>query len=876
MHRSARLKQSCKKVLRRKSLHVEALEDRCTPTTFYVANAASFAITNDVGPVGLSAGDTVTWDPGTNTSFAGPVTNLTFGTNAFASIQDAVNAASAGDTIDVAAGTYSEKVTVNKAVTLDGAQFGHDGATGRPASPGESIMNANAGTTPFYLTASNVVLDGFTIQGVTNANVFGFGVLVGAGTSGAHVLDNIIQNNIAGLSLANNSASNQAVIQHNLFKNNNQPGPASGSAIYTDQYNAGGTLTNVLIDSNTFINNQNAGMVFASTFAGSQSHITISNNSFTSNGNAVALFNTNSATISGNTITGSTASQIVIYDGSSNVLVTNNFITNGFTRGIRVDNSGGGPNSFITITSNYIAGNATTGLEVGSTGYVGTLDATRNYWGSPTGPTTASNPAGTGDKIIDPNLQVNYRPFFTDGTDTQPGVPGLQPSLADVSVTNSAGANPVLADSNLTYTITVQNNGPTDAQNLQLSDTMPANTTFVSLTAPSGWSANTPAIGGTGAVTATRSTLGTADGPQVFTLVVHVNGMTAAGTTLSDSASISATSNDLNPANNSATATTTNQAQLGFAVGADVGGGSNVKVYNTDGSLRFNFMAFAANFTGGVRVATGDVNGDGVPDIIAAEGPGGQPLVEVFDGVTESVIAKFMAYAPNFTGGVYVAAADVNGDGKADIITGAGAGGGPHVEVIDGTKLNQVQGNGQIADTALLQSFFAYDVSFTGGVRVAAADVTGDHKADIITGAGVGGGPHVLVFNGVTQAPVYSFMAFDPSYSGGVYVAGGDLNGDGRADIVVSQGQGTTARVRAFSGATSGQIADFLGFNSGTLPDGVRVAVTDRDGDGQADIDVSAGPGGLSRVAAYKGTTHAPLSEFNAYDPTFLGGVFVG
>jgi hypothetical protein len=345
---------------------------------------------------------------------------------------------------------------------------------------------------------------------------------------------------------------------------------------------------------------------------------------------------------------------------------------------------------------------------------------------------------------------------------------------------------------------------------------------------------------------------------------------------LSDSASISTTSNDLNSANNSATATTTNQAQLGFAVGADVGGGSNVKVYNTDGSLRFNFMAFATNFTGGVRVATGDVNGDGVPDIIAAEGPGGQPLVEVFDGATEAMIGKFMAYAPNFTGGVYVAAADVNGDGTADIITGAGASGGPHVEVIDGTKINQVQGNGQIADSALLHSFFAYSSNFTGGVRVTAADVTGDGKADIITGAGVGGGPHVLVFNGATEAPVYSFMAFDPTYSGGVYVSGGDLNGDGRADIVVSQGQGTAARVRAFSGATSGQIADFLGFNSGTLPDGVRVSATDRDGDGQADIDVSAGPGGLSRVAAYKGTTHVSLNEFNAFDPTFLGGVFVG
>jgi hypothetical protein len=110
-------------------------------------------------------------------------------------------------------------------------------------------------------------------------------------------------------------------------------------------------------------------------------------------------------------------------------------------------------------------------------------------------------------------------------------------------------------------------------------------------------------------------------------------------------------------------------------------------------------------------------------------------------------------------GGVYIAAGDVNGDGFADIITGAGAGGSPHVKVFDGQT------------NSLLASFFAYDVAFTGGVRVAAGDVNDDGLADIITGAGPSGGPHVKVFDGHTSALLASFFAFAPSFTGGVYPA---------------------------------------------------------------------------------------------------------
>jgi hypothetical protein len=243
-----------------------------------------------------------------------------------------------------------------------------------------------------------------------------------------------------------------------------------------------------------------------------------------------------------------------------------------------------------------------------------------------------------------------------------------------------------------------------------------------------------------------------------------------------------------------------------------------------------SFMAYDSSFTGGVRVAAGDVNGDGKADIITAPGSGGAPTVKVFDGATGNLIRSFSAYGNGFTGGVFVAAADVNGDGKADIITGEGSGGRPQVKVFDG------------ATGKTLSSFLAYDNAFAGGVRVAAADVNGDGTPDIITGAGPGGGPHVEVFDGRTNAVIRSFYAYASSFTGGVFVGGADVNHDGKADIITGAGPGGGPHVQAFDAVTSAAIQSFYAY-SPTFAGGVAVGGGDMNGDGWGDILTGPGAG---------------------------------
>jgi hypothetical protein len=279
---------------------------------------------------------------------------------------------------------------------------------------------------------------------------------------------------------------------------------------------------------------------------------------------------------------------------------------------------------------------------------------------------------------------------------------------------------------------------------------------------------------------------------------------------------------------------------------------SEVRLFDATGAVVDSVLVYGPGFLGGARVATADVNHDGTFDVIAGAGTSGGPHIKVLDGTNlRNELHSFFAFDPGFTGGVFVSAADFNGDNKADIIVGADAGGGPHVKVFDGVNLS------------VLFSFFAFDSSFTGGVRVAAGLIDNNNIPDIIVGAGPGGGPHVRVLQGdVAQGPnplevddaLRSFYAYDPGFLGGVFVAGADVLGDslGRDDIITGPGAGGGPHLRVWEGPNSAKgvraveraelLFEFFvepPEGSGPITTGLRVAGVDIDGDGREEIVVA-------------------------------------
>jgi hypothetical protein len=304
-----------------------------------------------------------------------------------------------------------------------------------------------------------------------------------------------------------------------------------------------------------------------------------------------------------------------------------------------------------------------------------------------------------------------------------------------------------------------------------------------------------------------------------------------------------------------------------YAVGAGPGGGPEVKVYSTaTGNLLFDFFAYSSLYRGGVQVAVGDVNGDGVPDIITGTGPGGAPHIEVFSGTNLALLASFYAFNSAFRGGVSVASGDLTGNGVDDVVVGAGPGAGPQVrsfQIVNGTAV-------QLAGP--LGSFYAYEPSFTGGVNVAVGNVDGLPGGDeIVTGAASLGGPHVKVFapNGTVQASYYAF----PNSVLGVTVAVADVNGDGKDEIITGPGIGGGPVVQIFDGLSTTPDVSIVAYDA-NYRGGIVVAASAPTATGPAELLV-APIIGSQPVEVYAGASFVLLNELTPYDSAFDGGVSI-
>ena len=174
-------------------------------------------------------------------------------------------------------------------------------------------------------------------------------------------------------------------------------------------------------------------------------------------------------------------------------------------------------------------------------------------------------------------------------------------------------------------------------------------------------------------------------------------------------------------------------------------------VRNADGSERLRFLAFEGTFTGGVTVATADVTGDGVADIVAVPGIGGGGIVKVFDSTTGLELASKLMFEESFRGGLNLAVGDLRTSGHAQIVIGSASNGAPRVAVWD------------VPTNRTLLDFFAHDSTRRGGVTVAITDLIPGKATQIVTGA-ASGTPEVAIFSARDGSRVGSFPTGDTSF----------------------------------------------------------------------------------------------------------------
>lgn len=221
-----------------------------------------------------------------------------------------------------------------------------------------------------------------------------------------------------------------------------------------------------------------------------------------------------------------------------------------------------------------------------------------------------------------------------------------------------------------------------------------------------------------------------------------------------------------------------------IVVGAAAGAPPQIIIYNASGKPLKSIFLPLTGFRGGVDVAVGDVNGDAEQEIVAGLGAGQRPRVYVIDRIGV-IIEQFDAYDPRFSGGINVSTADLDGDGTAEIITGARRGGGPTVRTF--TMFGE-----------RLTSFHAYASRFRGGVDVAGVSAGDTEPGWIITTPGPGGGPDVRAFH--PDGTLYSsFLVGDVAFRGGLRVAAVRDEGTGEGTIYTIPAERGHGELRSFS-----------------------------------------------------------------------------
>lgn len=313
------------------------------------------------------------------------------------------------------------------------------------------------------------------------------------------------------------------------------------------------------------------------------------------------------------------------------------------------------------------------------------------------------------------------------------------------------------------------------------------------------------------------------------------------------------------------------QFQESYLVAApNQGGGPQVRIFTKDGRLLSQFFAYSTSFRGGVNVATGDLDSDGIDEIVVGPGQGYEPKIRIFNWRGD-LLDEVTVYQYGYRNGVKVAIGNVDKKGESEIIVSPASGGGPNIRIFG-------KRNGEYVPT--IENFFAYNSWLRGGWNLASGDLDKDGHDDIISVPGkLTGGPHIRIFHyeGNKIWPhILGFMAYPNNFRGGVNIATGDFVGNSGDEIVTAPVAVGGPHVRIFRRLPDGSMSLYHNGFFAYHPEfrgGVSLAAGDFNYDGKDEIVTAVQSGDRAVIKIWKGMGEYPLYEVVAFPNEMQAGV---
>jgi hypothetical protein len=250
--------------------------------------------------------------------------------------------------------------------------------------------------------------------------------------------------------------------------------------------------------------------------------------------------------------------------------------------------------------------------------------------------------------------------------------------------------------------------------------------------------------------------------------------------------------------------------------GASFTNGTFFQIYTAEGMrTRNGFFANRDDVQGGAAVVVADLDRDGTDDVVS--GSAGAITMKFGNGRTVTV----KPFGALYKGSISFAVGQTNRDAPFEVVAVPFQGAPANVVVLN-------------TRGTILRQWLAYRKEFIGGATVAIGDVDGDGLNEVVTAPGAGGGPHIRIFRTDGQLWGGGFFAFDSRETAGARVAIGDVDGDGRAEVVVGSGPGTNPRIQVYTRGSMLRSSFSLG--SVPAPTGVFPVLSDIEGDGKAEL----------------------------------------